>query len=124
MHKLTVMSMFSLYENVKQLCQEKGITVSKMCEEIGISKSVMGNLHNGRSASISIRTANKIANYLNVSVDEVLHGRNIEDNRKENLSITHSVLLEIFDRLTPEAQARTIQRLLDEAQRQEDRGEQ
>lgn len=116
--------MFDLYENIKQLCLERGITVSKMCEDVGISKSVMGNLHNGRSNTISVRTAIKIANYLDVPADEVLHGNSIDRNRREALELKHEVLLTIFDRLPPDSQTRVIQQLLDEAQSQGDPGEQ
>ena len=68
--------MFNLYENIKTLCAEKHLTVSAMCEAAGMSKSTMSNLNNGRSDSISRRTASKIAAVLGCSVDDVLHGRN------------------------------------------------
>lgn len=67
--------MFNLYENIKRLCEERGITVGKMSNETGISRSLLSNLKNGRSATISGSTAEKIAEYLNVSVDEVQHGK-------------------------------------------------
>jgi SOS-response transcriptional repressor LexA/DNA-binding Xre family transcriptional regulator len=67
--------MFNLYENIKSLCAERGMTVSAMCERARISKSTMSNLKNGRSDFLSIRTAAKIAAVLGVPVDDVLHGR-------------------------------------------------
>lgn len=67
--------MFNLYENIRQLCSEKGTTVSAMCDEIGISKSTLSNLKNGRTTEISTTTAQKIAKFLDVSFDEVKHGK-------------------------------------------------
>lgn len=66
--------MFNLYENIKELCEAHGITVSRMCEDVQISKSTLSNLKNGRSETISPATAKKIAQYLGVSEGRVLHG--------------------------------------------------
>lgn len=64
--------MSTLYENIKSLCDEKGISGGKMCVEIGASKSLMTGLKMGRTKSINMDTAQKIADYFNVSVDRVL----------------------------------------------------
>lgn len=67
--------MFNLYENIKKLCREKkNVTPSRMLVDLGMSKSILSNLNNGRSESITTDTAEKFANYLGVSVDMVLHG--------------------------------------------------
>lgn len=64
--------MCSLYETIKTLCDEKGITPSKMCVELKISKSTMTDLKSGRRPTIALATAQKIADYFGVSVDRVL----------------------------------------------------
>lgn len=66
--------MFDLYKNIQQLCEMRGVSVSKMCLDIGVSKSLMSNLKNGRAETLSTKSAIKIAEYLDVSVDAVLHG--------------------------------------------------
>ena len=67
--------MFDIHENIKRLCEERDTTIGAVCEAVGISKSTLSNLKYGRSATISRSTAEKIATYLNVPVDSVLHGQ-------------------------------------------------
>ena len=64
--------MFNLYENIKDLCKERGTNVSSMCEAIGVSKSTLSNLKNGRTISLSAKTIAKISEYLDVMPEEVL----------------------------------------------------
>jgi transcriptional regulator with XRE-family HTH domain len=64
--------MGTLYENLVSLCEEKGITGGKMCTDIGLSKGLMTGLKKGRRSSISMDSAQKIADYFGVSVDRVL----------------------------------------------------
>ena len=61
-----------LYESIISLCEEKGIKGGKMCVDLGLSKSLMTDLKAGRKKSIHAKTAQKIADYFNVSVDRVL----------------------------------------------------
>ena len=53
--------MCTLYDNIKVLCEEKGVRPSKMCVDIGISKGLISDLKVGRKKSIMIGTAQKIA---------------------------------------------------------------
>lgn len=64
--------MDTLYENLLDLCKMRGISGAKMCTDIGLSKSLMTGLKKGRRSGISMDTAQKIADYFNVSVDRVL----------------------------------------------------
>lgn len=63
--------MGTLYESIITLCNEKGVKGGKMCVDLGISKSTMTDLKSGRRSGISMETAQKIADYFNVSVDRV-----------------------------------------------------
>ena len=71
--------MGTLYERINALCKEKGVSGSRMCLDLGLSKSTMSDLKNGRIKGISIPTAQKIAGYFGITVDE-LHG---EETKKE-----------------------------------------
>ena len=66
--------MATLYENLKLLCDQRGIKPGKMCVDIGASKSLMTGLKAGRTKSINAETAQKIADYFGVSVDYLLNG--------------------------------------------------
>ena len=70
--------MGTLYENIKALCDEKGIRGGKMCVDLGLSKSLMTDLKAGRKKGISAETAQKIADYFGVSIERVLNGKEKE----------------------------------------------
>lgn len=64
--------MCNLYERIKQACEEKGLTVSAMCLNLGMSKSLMSDLRSGRKKTLSSDTLGRIADYLQVSADYLL----------------------------------------------------
>ena len=64
--------MSTLYDVIKSLCDEKGITGAKMCNDIGLSKGLMTGLKMGRRQTVTTDTAQKIADYFGVSVERVL----------------------------------------------------
>ena len=66
--------MFNLYDVLKNLCEKKGVSGAKMCEDIGYSKSLMTELKSGRKKTIALDTASKIANYFGVPVEYLLTG--------------------------------------------------
>lgn len=66
--------MGTLYENIAELCELNGTRPGKMCNDLGISRGLMTDLKMGRKKGVSAETANKIANYFNVSVDYLLTG--------------------------------------------------
>lgn len=64
--------MYDLYKRIEDMCEAKGVKVGKMCADIGIQRSVMGNLSSGKSKTLSTKTLQSIANYFKVSVDYLL----------------------------------------------------
>lgn len=66
--------MATLYENIKALCEKKGVTVSRMCIDMGVSKSTMSDLKSGKKKSMTIPTLERIAKYLDTTVDEIING--------------------------------------------------
>ena len=66
--------MNTIYENISRLCEQYGITGAKMCNDIGIGKSLMTSLKSGRTKSINAKTAVKIAEYFDVPVGAITGG--------------------------------------------------
>ncbi len=64
--------MGTLYENIISLCETKRVKPGKMCNDIEISRGLITDLKMGRKSSITVDTAQKIADYFGVSVDRVL----------------------------------------------------
>ena len=66
--------MCTLYERISALCKERGVAVSRMCLDLGLSKSTMSDMKSGRKKGLSTTNAQKIASYLNVPVEYLLSG--------------------------------------------------
>lgn len=71
--------MCTLYERITELCKEKGVSGSRMCLDLGLSKSTLSDIKSGRKKGISTATAQKMATYLGVSVGYLLG----EEEQKE-----------------------------------------
>ena len=64
--------MCTLYERILELCKAKGVSGSRMCLDLGLSKSTLSDIKSGRKKGISTATAQKMAAYLDVSVGYLL----------------------------------------------------
>jgi transcriptional regulator with XRE-family HTH domain len=74
--------MANLYEKIMALCKEKGIPGSKMCDDLGFSRSMLTELKKGRAKTLKLETAAAIADYFDITVD-YLSGR----ERKKEMPI-------------------------------------
>lgn len=64
--------MADMYKIIDELLTEKGISGVKMSTDLGMSRSFMTELRKGRAKSVKLETAQKIADYLGVSVARLL----------------------------------------------------
>ena len=76
--------MCTLYERIIDLCKERGVTGSRMCLDLGLSKSTLSNMKSGRTAGLSAVTAQKIAAYFGVSVGYLLGEEEKEEKPTAN----------------------------------------
>ena len=67
--------MGNLYDNIKSLCDVKGVKPATMCREVGLNPNLPTDLKAGRKKSVRAETAAKIANYFGVTVNELLYGQ-------------------------------------------------
>ena len=74
--------MCDLYDRIMFLCKQKGVSGSRMCLDLGLSKSTLSDIKGGRKKGISTNTAQKIASYLSVSVGYLL-GEEENEGKKE-----------------------------------------
>ena len=88
--------MGTLYENIKELCEEAGIAPSNFGAEITGSKAFMTELKKGRKKGISAATAKKIADYFGVTVDRVLYGKREESEKSVEISDELTEYLEVL----------------------------
>lgn len=64
--------MATLYEHIQELCRERGVRPGKLCTDLGLSRSLMTDLKMGRKKSIRTETAQKIAAYLGITLEQLM----------------------------------------------------
>ena len=64
--------MNDLYKKIEELCSNKGVNITTMCKNAGISRAPLSDLKMGRNKKLSTDTLKKIAMYFNVSVDYLM----------------------------------------------------
>lgn len=85
--------MGTLYDNIMELCESRGIKGGKMCTDVGISKGLLTDLKMGRRTGVSAVTAQKIATYFDVSVGYLLG----EEDKKEKPVMMNDELKDLSD---------------------------
>lgn len=70
---------FILYNIIKALCDENGISPSGLCKALNIGINSLGDLKSGRVKTLSTDKISKIADYFNVSTDYILGKTNIKE---------------------------------------------
>ena len=104
--------MCTLYERIMDLCKQKGVSGSRMCLNLGLSKSTLSDMKSGRKNGISTATAQKIASYFGVSVGYLLG----EEEKKEQpiqdeLSIKKKEFIQKVQKMT-DAQIERLEQIL------------
>ena len=84
--------MDTLYNKLKSLCEERGISLAKMCSECGISKSIPTELKSGRTKTLSYSAMKKISDYFGVSIDSLSE----DDNKKNSPASEEAVKVALF----------------------------
>ncbi len=61
-----------IYENLKRLAYDRGLTIQKMCERAKVSPGTIGDLKHGRRNNIGNITVDKLMNALNCTREDIL----------------------------------------------------
>ncbi len=69
------------YERLQMLCKERGVSLSSMLKELGLSTGSTGNWKRGQFPKGDILA--KIADYLDTSIDYMIFGEYHNDLNKE-----------------------------------------
>lgn len=62
--------MSELYARIEGLCKENGISVTQLCRETKINRSILTELKKGRTKYLSFETLRKISDYFKVPLDQ------------------------------------------------------
>ena len=97
--------MCTLYERITELCKEKGVTGSRMCLDLGLSKSTLSDVKSGRKKSYTAETAQKIASYFGVTVGYLLGEEETKKSPVEPmLNEGEKMLLDLFRQIPEDRQ--------------------
>ena len=75
-----------IYTYIKKLCDAVHTSPTAMCKDVGISPYTMSALKTGKSATLTRTTAQKIADYLGVSAEDIICGGPQEQGTAAKLS--------------------------------------
>ena len=89
----------NMYEKIYELCIKKGIKPAGLSKAIGIPKSTLSELKQGRTKNLSVQTVNKIANYFNVSPS---YFYDTIDDTRDQLFEKRKLLFDMSGRATEE----------------------
>lgn len=56
-----------------QLCQERNISINKLCTMSGVTQSTVNNIISGRNHSATVATIQKLCEGLGITIDDFFH---------------------------------------------------
>ncbi len=97
----------NIFDRVKTLCEAKGISVSQMEKEIGISQ---GAAYKWKVSSPSKKMFEKLSVFFNVSIDYLMTGAESDQKSYPTMewSDEHLELIEMYDSLKKEQKAAVL----------------
>lgn len=97
--------MYDLYNKIEGLCKKRGVNITQMCKESGVSRASITDLKMGRKQALSSMTLSKIASYFNVSVDYLIGN---EQKEKAAIDVVDDDLQEYLDELRSRPEKRML----------------
>lgn len=97
--------MSDLYNKIEGLCKKRGVNITQMCKESGVSRASITDLKMGRKQALSSMTLSKIAAYFNVSVDYLIGN---EQKEKAAIDVVDDDLQEYLDELRSRPEKRML----------------
>lgn len=97
-----------VYDRIKELCNRRGITISKLESDLGFGNSSIKKWE--RTSSPSVDKVIKVANYFDVSCDYLLGRSDIEGSAVDMIEDTEVVNLKrAIQKMTPEEKDKMMQ---------------
>ena len=90
------------YLKIKQLCDERGVSISALAAGIGVRSSVFSELKMGRTKQLSVTTINKIAEYFDVPPSFFLEETGEPEDIREELFRKRKLLFDLSGKASSE----------------------
>lgn len=94
--------MCDLYQKIELLCKSKGVKIADLSRETGTTKSNFSDLKSGKIKSLSLDKLIKIADYFDISLDELV-GRKKRTPDAEASEVQNEII-KLFASMTEEQQ--------------------
>ena len=70
-------------ERILELCQEKNISINKLCNMSGVTQSTVNNIVSGRNNSATISTIKKLCDGLGITIQKFFASNLFSDLEQE-----------------------------------------
>ncbi len=70
-------------ERILQLCDERELSVNKLCTISGVTQSTVNNIISGRNNSATVATVKKLCDGLGISLEEFFHSELFQNLEQE-----------------------------------------
>lgn len=70
-------------ERILQLCDERDLSVNKLCTISGVTQSTVNNIISGRNNSATVATVKKLCDGLGISLEEFFHSELFQNLEQE-----------------------------------------
>jgi transcriptional regulator with XRE-family HTH domain len=99
--------MCDLYKTIETYCQKNNIKIADLARNTGLNKTLFSDLKNGRSKTLSIDRLIIIADYFNISLDELVGRKRKTPDDKSSEVIDK--IMKLLSAMTPEQKAAFVQ---------------
>lgn len=89
-------------QNIKRLCEKKGIKPTNACKESGVGASFISDINRGQTPSVA--KVQMLADYLGVTTSELLGETKKPTVQDDGLTEAEQALMDLFRQLTPDQQ--------------------
>lgn len=72
--------MSTMYDRIVRACKERGVTPGYVCDELGMRRGLISDLKSGKTTILSVPKVAVLAEFLNVSTDYIINGKEMNDN--------------------------------------------
>lgn len=90
------------YGRIKQLCDERGVSIAALAAGIGVRSSVFSELKMGRTKTLSVGTLNKIAEYFEIPPSVLIDDDAARDEKQEELFRKRKLLFDLAGKASSE----------------------
>lgn len=99
--------MCDLYQKIELLCQNKGVKIADLSRNTGINKTVFSELKKGRSKTLSLDKLILVADYFEISLDELVGRKRKTPDEKSSEVIDK--IMKLMEAMTPEQKVAFVQ---------------